>query len=40
MVSVRTALSKPVDFGTFRKVIVAIDEFWLGVARLPGPQSG
>jgi len=27
---------KPVDFGNFRKVIVAIDQFWLGVARLPG----
>jgi two-component system, chemotaxis family, response regulator Rcp1 len=29
-------LTKPVDFNEFLKVVVAIDEFWLSLVRLPG----
>lgn len=28
-------ISKPVDFGEFKRAIQAIQDFWFGVARLP-----
>ncbi|MBK1724629.1 response regulator [Thiocystis violacea] len=32
-------VTKPVDLGQFARVIRALDDFWLGVARLPGNKE-
>jgi two-component system, chemotaxis family, response regulator Rcp1 len=31
-------LTKPVDLDQFLKVVRAVEEFWLGVVRLPAPE--
>lgn len=33
-------ISKPVDFGAFKRVVQSIRDFWLNTARLPGHVQG